>query len=135
LLLLQYGRGKEALELLARALSSWPDHPDLLLLRSAALAAADRHSEAEAVLKHVQSRWPEWDNVWIARGLLLEHAGRKREALGHLRTAAAMGAAGDVMRCAVARLEGAPSPGPNCACVATLTDWLNSRCESRGLLK
>jgi hypothetical protein len=131
MLLARHGRHEEAAALLVRAIDAAPGNSELLLAHAIVLALMDRDSAGEKRLNEIESRWPEWDRPYLVHGLLLEGAGRKAEAAQKLRIAVALGLQDPAGQCALGRISSSPQPGPHCACVASLRDWLFPSCGGR----
>ncbi|PYV37869.1 MAG: hypothetical protein DMG06_26955 [Acidobacteria bacterium] len=127
-LLLRLNRKEDSLNLLEQAIRANPQDSDLPLTKAIALGLMDRHSAAEKILREIETRWPEWDRAYLAEGLLLERSAQPGAARQRLQTAAALGSRDPGVRCALARLAGAPSPGPECACLTGLEQLLYAGC-------
>jgi tetratricopeptide (TPR) repeat protein len=130
-LLLRRNRKPDALALLEKAIRANPGVQELPLTKAIVLGLADRTAEAEKLLKETESSWPEWDRVYLAHGLLLERAGKLRDARQKLQTAAGLGSQDPGLRCALARLEKAAVPAPECKCVTGLEQLLLPGCPNR----
>ncbi len=125
ILLLRYKRPKDALNLLERALRANPEDSELSLARALALALSGQPAPANRAFREIASRWPEWDRIYLAQGLILERDRQPEEALRKLRTAVALGTHDAATACAMARLSGNAPPEPQCACRASLAEWLD----------
>jgi tetratricopeptide (TPR) repeat protein len=130
LLLLRHQRNSDALTLLERSLSTSPGDADLLLARAVVLQLAGQTAAAEKAINELESRWPEWDLGYLAHGLFLERQARPVEARQKLQTALALGTPELPARCALARIASTPAPGPKCACVASLMEFLFPTCDT-----
>ncbi|MCC6342847.1 MAG: tetratricopeptide repeat protein [Bryobacterales bacterium] len=128
ILLVRLGQGKDALEFLERALAVHSSDPELLLIQAAALYSSGRMAEAEKKIREIETRWPEWDRGYLAHGLLLEQSGRRAEARRRLQTAAALGATGLSVECAIFRVSGAAAPKTACGCAGGLWASLFGNC-------
>jgi Flp pilus assembly protein TadD len=131
LLLLRQGRKPDALRLVTEAVGNSPDDAGLLLANALVLAVSGQNAAAEKRLRQLQSRWPEWERPYLVHGLLFEELGRVAEARQKLRTAMALGAGGPNARCALARLNGAPSGDPECRCRKGLEGLLQPSCDAQ----
>jgi tetratricopeptide (TPR) repeat protein len=92
--LLRRDRTSDAIHLLDEASRGLPENRQLLLLKAALYASAQRAGDAERVLKQIENRWPEWANAYVTYGILLEGQKRADEAKAQLETALALGASG-----------------------------------------
>jgi tetratricopeptide (TPR) repeat protein len=131
LLLFRHGRAGEALNLLEKAIAVAPNSPDLPLTKAIVLGLEGRSSDAQITLNEITSLWPEWDRTYLAHGLLLEQSNRPAEARDKIRTAIALGSDNFAARCALARLDGATAPDPQCDCVKGLRELLFPGCAER----
>jgi cellulose synthase operon protein C len=93
LFLARHNRPADAVALLSGADQTVTDTPELLLLKSAMLAAAHGIDKAEEVLQQVQRRWPEWAPSYLTYGILLEGESRADLAKKQLETAISLGGA------------------------------------------
>ena len=130
-LLLRLNRKEDSLNLLEQAIRANPQDSDLPLTKAITLGLMDRNSAAEKTLREIETRWPEWDRAYLVHGLLLERSAQPGAARQRLQTAAALGSQDPGVRCALARLAGAPSPSPECACLTGLEQLLFPGCRDQ----
>lgn len=93
LFLARHNRPADAVALLAASDPAVTDTPELLLLKSAMLAAAHQIDKAEEMLQQLQRRWPEWGPSYLTYGILLESESRADLAKKQLETAISLGSA------------------------------------------
>jgi len=91
----------------------------------------ERYAAAEKTLREIELRRPEWDRAYLAHGLLLERSARPGEARLRLQAAVALGSRDPGLRCALARLAGAPNSSPECRCLTGLEQLLISSCPTQ----
>jgi tetratricopeptide (TPR) repeat protein len=128
MMLVAHHHPAEALQVLDRAIGQAPGNPDLLLARASVLALAGRDDAARTAFDAIEARWPEWDRPYVIHGLFLESRKRPEESRRKLRTALALGSRDAAAHCALARLNSAPAPSGNCACLTGLEPLLIDAC-------
>ena len=131
LLLLHLDRKADGLDLLEKAIQANPQDTDLPLTKAIVLGLMERYAAAEKTLREIELRRPEWDRAYLAHGLLLERSARPGEARLRLQAAVALGSRDPGLRCALARLAGAPNSSPECRCLTGLEQLLISTCPTQ----
>jgi Flp pilus assembly protein TadD len=127
-LLVRLGRKTDALKLLEQAIDLHANESELLIFKAVVLALMDRSPAAEQTLRSVELRWPEWERAYLVHGLISERSGRPKDAREKLRTAAALGSRHPALSCALGRLAGNSTVGPECTCSSGLEQLLFLNC-------